>query len=221
MKRPMMIIIAVSVLVSEIIWQGYKRCRNLGWKGSCKRSVIEKKKKSLAEVLLFTEDSAFCRSHINSENSCNRLNCAAVNFNKLKKYLNSAKCTIDVCIYFFTSQKLGNAIIKAHKRGVAVRVIIDATMAQNDGSQAVSFRKASIKVRTKYSKDLMHHKFVIIDNDILITGSANWTMQAFFGNFENIIVTNCPILLKQFVNEFERLWKRYDKDLAQSDSFPS
>lgn len=53
----------------------------------------------------------------------------------------------------------------------------------------------------------MHHKFAIVDNDILITGSTNWTMSAFFGNFDHIIVTNQHSLVKPFVDEFDRLWK--------------
>lgn len=52
----------------------------------------------------------------------------------------------------------------------------------------------------------MHHKFVIIDNEILISGSVNWTKSAFFGNFENIVLTNDPTLVKPFINEFESIW---------------
>lgn len=52
----------------------------------------------------------------------------------------------------------------------------------------------------------MHHKFVIIDNNILISGSINWTRSAFFGNFENALVTNEPAIVKPFINEFERIW---------------
>ncbi|KAL2724464.1 mitochondrial cardiolipin hydrolase-like isoform X1 [Vespula squamosa] len=221
MNRSTMFFIAVGVISSEIIWQGYKRYRNLRWKNFFRGSVIKQKKRSLMEILFFTEESALCRPHLNSRNNCKKLNCAVANLNKLKKYLHSAKRTIDVCMYFFTSQQLGNVIMEAQKRGVAVRVIIDANMAQYDGNQGVAFRKASIKVRTKPSNNLMHHKFVIIDDDILITGSANWTMQALFGNAENVIITNHSVLVKRFVEEFKRLWEIYDKDFVESASLES
>lgn len=52
---------------------------------------------------------------------------------------------------------------------------------------------------------LVHHKFVIIDNNIVMTGSINWTKSAFFGNFENVLVTNESAIVKPFVNEFERI----------------
>ncbi|XP_046827065.1 mitochondrial cardiolipin hydrolase [Vespa crabro] len=210
-----------GVISSEIIWQGYKRCRNLGWNNFFRGSLIKQKKGSLMEVLFFMEESAFCRPHLNFHDNCNELNCAVANLNKLKKYLKSAKSTIDVCMYFFTSQQLADVIMEAQKRGVVVRIIIDANMAEHNDNQAIPFRKASIKVRTKSTDNLMHHKFAIIDDDILITGSANWTMQALFGNSENIIITNHPILLKRFIDEFKRLWKIYDKDFLKSVSFES
>lgn len=38
-----------------------------------------------------------------------------------------------------------------------------------------------------------------------MTGSINWTKSAFFGNFENVLVTNESAIVKPFVNEFERI----------------
>lgn len=55
----------------------------------------------------------------------------------------------------------------------------------------------------------MHHKFVIVDEEILITGSTNWTMSAFFGNFENILVTNQSSLVGPFLKEFDRMWHAF------------
>lgn len=66
----------------------------------------------------------------------------------------------------------------------------------------------------------MHHKFVIIDKKLLITGSANWTMQAFYGNSENIIITNDNNIVSQFVVEYDRLWLRFSEvntNLADSN----
>lgn len=55
----------------------------------------------------------------------------------------------------------------------------------------------------------MHHKFAIIDDKLLITGSANWTAQAFFGNHDNVIITNEQTAIKSYKEEFEQLWIRF------------
>lgn len=56
----------------------------------------------------------------------------------------------------------------------------------------------------------MHHKFVIIDNKILISGSINWTKSAFFGNYENVLVTNETAIVTPFLNEFEKMWTQFN-----------
>lgn len=65
----------------------------------------------------------------------------------------------------------------------------------------------------------MHHKFVVIDNNILITGSTNWTMAAFFGNFENLMVTNESGLVEPFINEFENIWTMFNATEAESKKY--
>ena len=69
---------------------------------------------------------------------------------------------------------------------------------------------SGIQVRQDLTSYLMHHKFVILDENLLITGSFNWTRQAITGNNENLIVTNQPELLCAYQDEFEKLWTMYD-----------
>jgi len=64
----------------------------------------------------------------------------------------------------------------------------------------------------------MHHKFVIIDNNILISGSINWTKSAFFGNFENVLVTNESAIVEPFINEFERIWAMLNAITTETNS---
>ncbi|XP_014598257.1 PREDICTED: mitochondrial cardiolipin hydrolase [Polistes canadensis] len=210
-------ILANVIFTSKFIWERYKKYSKLDKSINLKEKFLELNpslnNEYIMEILFFTEDSVSCRMHLGANECCEKLDCSVANLNKLTNYLHCAKDTIHVCMYLFTCQILGNAILNAHKRGVVVKVIVDAGMNTVDHSQILPFRRACIKVRTRTSDSLMHHKFVIIDNKILITGSANWTMQALFGNSENIIVTNHPVLVERFVNEFTNLWKIYDNDL--------
>ncbi|XP_070160616.1 mitochondrial cardiolipin hydrolase [Polyergus mexicanus] len=171
------------------------------------------------EVMFFSKESALCRPHLECRQLCRKANCAVGYFRKIINYLDSATDTLDICMYFFTCLPLVKAIINAHKRGVVVRIVLDESMTQNDGSQIMCFYKEGIKPKFKQLDVLMHHKFVIIDNNILITGSTNWTMAAFFGNFENLMVTNESGLVKPFINEFENIWMMFNATEAYSKKY--
>ena len=56
----------------------------------------------------------------------------------------------------------------------------------------------------------MHHKFCIIDDSILFTGSYNWTYYAESRNFENIVKFEESNLIKQYIEEFELLREEFN-----------
>lgn len=70
---------------------------------------------------------------------------------------------------------------------------------------------SGVPVRMKKSPFLMHHKFAVINNHILVSGSCNWTMQAVSGNWDNIIVTSEPNLVIPFSQHFAQLWKEFSE----------
>ena len=69
---------------------------------------------------------------------------------------------------------------------------------------------SGISVRTDHSSNFMHHKFVLVDGQLLINGSFNWTRNAITGNQENVIITNHKKVVGAFQAEFEQLWQQFD-----------
>lgn len=195
--------------MSEIIWQVYKAIRSFCWKSSNSRVVTKKQidtSAPISEVMFFSNTSALCRLHSNRGMPCKIPNCPVAYLRNLVSYLDGASKSIDVCMYFLTCQKLSEAIINASYRGVEVKIITDRRTAHNDDSNATLLYKNGVPIRFQESDGLMHHKFIIVDNTVLINGSLNWTMTAFYGNYENVLITNQPALVKPFVEEFARLW---------------
>lgn len=95
---------------------------------------------------------------------------------RLVKYLSMAKNTLRICVFNITHDDLAKAIEDAHKRGVEVKIITDDECMNNLGSDIVNLAKAGIQVRTDSSKEAhMHNKFVVVDDEFVITGSFNWT----------------------------------------------
>ncbi|XP_076292761.1 mitochondrial cardiolipin hydrolase zuc [Lasioglossum baleicum] len=205
------------VIATEVVWQLYKILRDFR---KCKthanteRNVTEQGS-NFTEVMFFSQESGQCLDHV-AEDPCSAKTCPVRYLRQLESYINGAKNSLDVCMYLLTSHTLSKAFISSHKRGVHVRVIMDQHMARNESAHVASFHNNGIEIRMQRTDVLMHHKFVVVDKQILIHGSANWTMSAFFGNFENILVTNQTSLVTPFEEQFQRLWADFqppaDKD---------
>ena len=70
----------------------------------------------------------------------------------------------------------------------------------------------SVKVRSDRG-GIMHEKFCVIDNQIVISGSYNWTDNAELRNAEHINITeNDNELATKYSLEFNRLFSLGDKD---------
>ncbi len=124
--------------------------------------------------------------------------------------INHSKRSIDVAIYSFTDKKIARALIKAHDRGVKVRVIIDYGNGKSRYCVGPLLEKAGIPVRYKRGSGggLMHHKYAIYDGKVLSTGSFNWTANADRRNDENLVVIrNDSHLVELYQKNFNKLWK--------------
>ena len=115
---------------------------------------------------------------------------------------------VDVCVFTITDDLITSAIIDAHRRGVAIRIITDNDKANDEGSDIVRLDEAGIPVRVDRTEYHMHHKFTVFDDSILLTGSYNWTRGAARFNNENFIVTTEQRLISPFATSFERLWDK-------------
>lgn len=127
----------------------------------------------------------------------------------LIKEIDSAKHDIDAAIYSFTSRRIAKAFIRAYKRGVRVRVIIDRSTAKSKRCMAPLLERAGIPVKFKRGTGggLMHNKFAVIDGKTVITGSFNWTVSAEKRNDENLVVIRGDIpLVQRYQKVFEKLW---------------
>ena len=125
--------------------------------------------------------------------------------------------TADLCVFTITDDRISRAILDAHRRGIALRVISDIEKAGDLGSDMRQFADAGIvvklaDVRGRSDPNLvghMHHKFAIFDGVRLLIGSYNWTRGAANTNFENLIDTADVRLIAAFAAEFERLWNHF------------
>ncbi|KAM9315135.1 mitochondrial cardiolipin hydrolase [Pholidichthys leucotaenia] len=170
--------------------------------------------KTRNEVLFFPSKVA-CVEHIFSPTSPRFCSCSLphgveTSFSHLLRSVMSASTSLDLCVFSFSNTDLCRAVLALHRRGVTIRVLTDKNYSAITGSQIGVLRKAGICARWHRSCVHMHHKFVVVDGRLLITGSLNWTLTAVQNNMENILITEEPDLVKPFIKEFHRLWEGND-----------
>ncbi len=122
------------------------------------------------------------------------------------KNINQAQASINIAMYIFTDREIALPLIKAQERGVKVRLYLDKDQVDYQYSQSRFLVQGGIKTRVSSNKYIMHNKFAIIDNRLLLTGSYNWTFSANNRNDENLMVIDDPELIEIFQNQFVNLW---------------
>ena len=113
----------------------------------------------------------------------------------------------DVCVFTITDDRIAEAVLSAHRRGVKLRIITDDDKSLDRGSDIDRLKRAGVAVRVDRSEYHMHHKFAVYDRKTLLTGSYNWTRSAAEHNEENFIVTEDRGLLNRFTKAFVELWE--------------
>ena len=133
-------------------------------------------------------------------------------FSQLISILQSAKTSLDLCIYVLSFPPLCDVILDLYdKKSVAVRIIVDGREDEALRSQIPRLSRRGIEIRCneKSYSILMHNKFAIIDSHILLTGSLNWTKSAVLLNYDNVLVTSNKSLVSQYSNQFDQLWSKF------------
>ena len=128
--------------------------------------------------------------------------------------LDKAKETIDIAIYYFTDRDLANEVIGAYDRGVRVRIYLDKGQKEATYSKSRYLVKHGVPVRYSSNPYIMHHKFCVIDNEVVITGSYNWTASADKRNNENLLVIHDAKMAQEYLAEFNRLWNNHGNSVS-------
>jgi len=118
----------------------------------------------------------------------------------------AAREHIAAAVFTITDDRIHDALVAAHHRGVALRIITDGRKAQDRGSDIWRLQRAGIAIHPDPSAAWMHHKFAVMDERVLVNGSYNWTRAGAQENRENFLVTTDPLLVRAYLQNFERIW---------------
>ena len=124
------------------------------------------------------------------------------------KAIVSAKQSIHVAAYSFTSRPIAKALGEARRAGVDVDVVVDHEQINKGSHSVVSYLLSmNIPVRVDIIHTLQHDKYMVIDGKTVETGSFNYTAAAEQHNAENVLVLwNAPQLAAAYADNWKSLW---------------
>ena len=129
-------------------------------------------------------------------------------------HVERARTEVLVAAYSLTRRSIVLALADARRRGVAVHVKYDARQAQFEGMDRAldNLRRAKVECRAvrmgNSDRAAMHHKFIVVDREIVLTGSYNFTTTASQENYENLVALDSPAIAARFAAEFDAIRSR-------------
>lgn len=132
----------------------------------------------------------------------------------LLREIDTARQNIRVQAFLIASRNIARALIAAHERGVAVRVLADREMvARGENSRVPDLHSSGIDVRLETRYTSAHNKILLIDvegdHPVIITGSYNFTFSAQARNAENLLILrDNPALARAYLAN----WRRHRDD---------
>ena len=122
--------------------------------------------------------------------------------------INKAEKYIYIPTFVITHKELAQALFEAKERGVSIKVIADATSSGSTHSKNNELREAGISLKYENFAGKMHTKSIIIDDEIVITGSMNFSNSGENRNDENCLIIENKEIAKFYREYFEYLWAK-------------
>ena len=131
--------------------------------------------------------------------------------NAIQLELFGAQKSIKIAVSWFTNELLFQPLLLKLQAGVSVEIILndDDINRSADGLNFDSFSRLGGTLGWNNSKQLMHDKFCIIDEKVVISGSYNWTNKAEYNDEHRTIFKEEPATTKFFISKFSELSKKY------------
>ncbi len=111
---------------------------------------------------------------------------------EIMKQILKAKTRIDFAVFTFAqSSGIDDALIAAHDRGVKVRGVLDRRQGNQKWAAKKTLSDAGIDIKLAGGRGALgklHHKLMVIDDQLSIFGSFNYTKPANRSNDENIVL---------------------------------
>ncbi|HEY9769545.1 MAG TPA: phospholipase D-like domain-containing protein [Coleofasciculaceae cyanobacterium] len=144
----------------------------------------------------------------------------------IDKTIDSATKSIDLALFVFSEQEIVDTLQQKHQQGIEIAGVFDSGFAYRYysevldmlgvtlylGCQAEAANNAwsnplnTVGIAQLATGDKLHHKFALIDNQTVISGSHNWSKAANTNNDETLIIIKNSLVSQHFAQEFQHLY---------------
>jgi hypothetical protein len=143
--------------------------------------------------------------------------------NKIINHIEAAKVSIKIAVAWFTNPEIFEVLLNKAKSGLDIEVVIsdDPHNFKKLNFSNLTSRNKGVWIRERVGKKgFMHQKFCILDAEIVITGSYNWSVTADY-SIENIVILKDKGIANTYLLHFERFLlvksvTKYDEYINQN-----
>lgn len=150
----------------------------------------------------------------------------------ISETIGQASQSIDLALFVFSSQEIADTLQRKQNQGLEIQGVFDAGFAFRYYSEVLDLLGVAlpstrhsdrcqtetnnnpwqkplqtIGIANLSSGDKLHHKFAVIDNQTVISGSHNWSAAANHQNDESVLVIENQTVAQHFVQEFDHLYQ--------------
>lgn len=120
--------------------------------------------------------------------------------------IDQSKTEVLVQAYGFTHNGIAQALLRANARGVTVKVLLDAKTDTSNRYVTDLLQAQQIPLRLDASHAIAHNKVIVVDGELVITGSFNFTNSAQTRNAENLLVLKSSGLADSYKANWQTHW---------------
>jgi phosphatidylserine/phosphatidylglycerophosphate/cardiolipin synthase-like enzyme len=127
---------------------------------------------------------------------------------------------VDAALYSLSLKSVRDALLRAHKRGVRVRLVMESE--NMDRAVPETLKEAGIPMIGDRRQGLMHNKFIVIDGQEVWTGSTNLTDSGVYNDNNNLIRIRSKEVAADYSKEFEEMFleDKFGRDKVAATPFP-
>ena len=134
---------------------------------------------------------------------------------RIIELVEDAESNVYFMAFAFTDNDIAQAMVRQHRAGLAVRGVIEGRNVNGLGSDFEPMKTAGVDVLADGNPYVMHHKVIIIDEEIVVTGSYNFSASAAESNDENVLIIHSPEIAAQYMSEFRRVYQKAQSEEAE------